>query len=95
MNAAPTDDELRAVLARVRAMPRCAGWPADLATAMADPRRAALLRIGVYVARRGPAQRARAAARERAAIWRPAPRPPGDAPPLFDRKRAAAGERPD
>lgn len=85
----PGTDELLAALARIRALPRCAGWPADLPTVLHDPVRARLLRIEAIRWRRAPAQRARQAARMHARTPRPIP------PPLFDRKRAAAGERED
>jgi hypothetical protein len=87
----PTTDELLAALARVRALPACAAWPADLPAVLADPVRGRLLRIEAMRWRRAPAQRARQAVRQRAGGSR---RPPmALPPPLFDRKRAAAGER--
>lgn len=85
----PDAAELLAALARIRALPRCAGWPADVPTVLADPVRGRLLRIEAIRARRQPAQRARQALRRR-------PTAPvlGVLPPI-DRKRAAAGERDD
>ena len=84
----PTTDELLAALARIRALPRCAAWPAELPAVLADPVRGRLLRIEAIRTRRQPAQRARQATRRRAG-----PHPLATALPLFDRKRAAAGER--
>ena len=86
----PTTDELLAALARVRALPGCAAWPADLPAVLADPVRGRLLRIEAMRWRRAPAQRARQAVRRRAG-----PHPLATALPLFDRKRAAAGDRED
>lgn len=87
----PSTDELQAALARIRALPGCAAWPADLAAVLADPVRARLLRMDAARWRRQPAQRARQATRLRATGSH---RPPlALPPPLFDRKRAAAGER--
>lgn len=87
----PSTDELQAALARIRALPGCAAWPADLAAVLADPLRARLLRMDAARWRRQPAQRARQATRLRATGSH---RPPlALPPPLFDRKRAAAGER--
>ena len=83
----PTTDELLAALARVRALPGCAAWPADLPAVLADPVRGRLLRIEAIRWRRAPAQRARRATRRR--VRGPVPGPL----PLFDLKRAAAGER--
>ena len=54
----PTTDELLAALARVRALPGCAAWPADLPAVLADPVRGRLLRIEAMRWRRAPAQRA-------------------------------------
>lgn len=89
----PSTDELLAALARIRALPRCAGWPAELPAVLADPVRGRLLCIDAIRWRRSPAQRARQATRGRATGSR---RPPLATPaPLFDRKRAAAGERDD
>ena len=62
----PTTDELLAALARVRALPGCAAWPADLPAVLADPVRGRLLRIEAMRWRRAPAQRARQAVRQRA-----------------------------
>ena len=86
----PTTDELLAALARIRALPRCAAWPAELPAVLADPVRGRLLRIEAIRTRRQPAQRARQATRRRAG-----PHPLATALLLFDRKRAAAGDRED
>lgn len=89
----PSTAELLAALVRLRALPACAGWPADLYSVLSDPVRSRLLRIEATRARRPPAQRARQATRQRASGSR---RPPlALPPPLFDRKRAAAGDRDD
>jgi hypothetical protein len=91
MTAQPTDDELRAALARLRALPCCALWPDDLAAALADPIRARLLRID---AARVNHARTRARQAGGARTWTPrGPVPAAGAAPIFDRKRAAAGER--
>lgn len=87
----PSPEELLAALSRIRCLPRCAGWPADVRAVLADPVRARLLRIEAIRWRRAPAQRARQASRLRATGSR---RAPLALPlPLFDCKRAAAGER--
>lgn len=91
----PTTDELLAALARIRTLPRCAGWPADVQQVLADPVRGRLLRIEALRVRRLPAQRARLAPLQRARR-NARPRAQRALPPpmsLFDRKRAAAGDR--
>ena len=89
MRPDPTPEQLQAALARLRALPCCAGWPTDVAAVQADPVRARLLRIDATLVARRDARRARqfTPATHRAPLTRPAP--------LFDRKRAAAGERED
>lgn len=90
---AATVQELTAALARIRALPSCADWPADLNELSFDPVRARLILIEVIRGRRQPAQRARQAASRRATNRAPLIR---SLPlPLFDRKRAAAGDRDD
>lgn len=91
MRAAPTPAELHAALARIRALPRCAAWPAELPAVLADPVRARLVRI--------EAIRPHPPARQ-PAHGRPASRPAMPVPlpavrPAFDIKRAAAGDRDD
>lgn len=84
----PTTDELLAALGRIRALPRCTGWPDDLAAVLGDPVRARLLRIEAVRLRRPTAR----VSYLRASMRRP--RPPSTLPAL-DLKRAAAGERDD
>jgi len=86
MRTHPTATELCEALERIRAMPCCACWPADVDDVLADQVRAALLRLEA----RRPAG---AAARPPATRWRPPRRRAIST--AIDLKRAASGERDD
>lgn len=45
MRAEPTPEQLQAALHRIRALPHCAAWPANVAEVQRDPLRARLLRL--------------------------------------------------
>ena len=90
MNTFPTADQLQAAHEALRR--RLPTWPESLAEVLADSLRARLLRFEAL----HPHRAARPAPVSTSSV-RPqvAPRHALTHPPIFDRKRAAAGERDD
>ena len=88
MPTPPTTAELQATLARIRARPGCANWPADIGAVLAHP---TLGRLLCLEARFGQANHKPARSSGTAFRSRSAPRPVS----VLDLKRAAAGDRDD
>lgn len=86
----PTTEELQAALARIRALPRCADWPADVVKVQADPVRKKLLRL--LALHPGPVLEP-PIRNEKPRVYRPWMSKPMSSTPQIDLKRAASGER--
>lgn len=84
----PTDQQLRDACER---MARRFRWTDSFETVMQDARRSRLVRLAVA----HPSAAGFAAARSPRHFARPRSQTPATAMPLFDRKRAASGERDD
>ena len=86
MSTPTSPDALQAAWEAMRHRAACLPWPADFDQVMADPVRQRLVRLEATHRARAP---------QRPAVHRMASRPVPLTPPIFDHKRAAAGDRDD
>lgn len=86
MRPPASPDALQAAWEAMRHRAACLRWPADFDQVMADPVRKRLVRLEAT-------HRVRVS--ERPAVHRRASQPVPLTPPIFDHKRAAAGDRED